>query len=180
MMKNSNLKSVAIVILEGLFEITGLGGFLAGFFLNINWLMITGGILVVLDNLIDFPLEISKKVLFRAILVVVLAIMIKPWYVGIFWASSVFRVLSIQTSLRKIFSPNGFILTILEHQTELDEKSLSTADKIIICQYCDKKNKVQADKQVEKAMCGNCKQPLQPKKQGANIDEEEFAKVYHV
>lgn len=179
-MKNSNLRSVALVILEGLFEITGLGGFLVGFFLNINWLMIAGGILVVLDNSIDFPLEVSKKVLFRAIVVVVLAIMIKPWYVGIFWASSVFRVISIQTSLRKIFLPNGFIPTMLEYQIESDEKSLFTSDKIIICQYCDKKNKVQADKEVEKAMCGNCKQPLLPKKQGSNIDEEEFAKVYHV
>src|SRR3989304_3685031 len=93
-----------IIILQGLFELIGLSCFLIGYFADLKLLMIIGGILVVLDDLIEILMGILNP-LFPIILAIILAIIFTPWYVGVFWASAAFKVLGIPTSFIKIFAP---------------------------------------------------------------------------
>ena len=96
--------STIIIIFQGLFELVGLGSFLAGYFIGLKWLMLIGGVLVVLDDVIEIFMGILNP-LFPVILAITLAIIFNPWYVGVFWASAAFKVLGIPTSFIKIFAP---------------------------------------------------------------------------
>lgn len=117
--QNSRLDgSVFVLVVQGLFELLGLGGFLAGFFLDIAWLMVTGGILVVLDDVIEIAMGILNPLL-PILLAVVLAVILTPWYVGIFWASSAFKVLNIPTSFRKVFTPGMVVASSISRSGDL-------------------------------------------------------------
>jgi hypothetical protein len=106
----------AIILIQGLFEIIGIGFFLFGFFGDILWLIIVGGIAIVLEDIIEISTGILNP-LIPIILSVILAIILKPWYIGIFWASAVFKILNIPTATMKIFMPNKF----LQKKTTFDE-----------------------------------------------------------
>lgn len=95
---------VGIIVVQVLFELIGLIGFLSGYFLDIWWLMIVGGVLVLLDDFVEIAMRILNPI-FPVLLAIVLAFIFTPWYVGIFWASSAFKVLGIPSSLKKIFAP---------------------------------------------------------------------------
>ena len=95
---------IGIIVVQGLFELIGLIGFLSGYFLDIWWLMIVGGVLVLLDDFVEIAMRILNPI-FPVLLAIVLAFIFTPWYVGIFWASSAFKVLGIPSSLKKIFAP---------------------------------------------------------------------------
>jgi len=109
---------IAIIFIQGLFELLGLGGFIAGYFADIWWLMILGGSLVILDDVIEIAMGILNPI-FPVLLAIALAIVISPWYVGIFWASAAFKVLGIPTSVRKVFMPSRVISQILERKGQL-------------------------------------------------------------
>ncbi len=96
--------SITVIVIQGLFEVTGLFGFIFGFFFDISWLMIISGILLVLDDIIEIALKTLNPV-FPILLAIALAIIISPWYVGVFWASAVFKIIGVPTSLKKIISP---------------------------------------------------------------------------
>ena len=104
---------IAIVFIQGLFELVGLCSFFVGYFADIWWLMIVGGCLVILDDVIEISMGILNP-LFPVIFAIVLAILFTPWYVGVFWASSAFKVLGIPTSLRKVFTPRRFVTQALQ------------------------------------------------------------------
>lgn len=97
---------VTILIVQGLWELLGLIAFFSGYILDISWLMFTGGILIVLEDIIEMALGILHP-LFPILLAVILAIIFTPWYVGVFWASGSFKIFGIPTSLKKVFSPKG-------------------------------------------------------------------------
>jgi hypothetical protein len=107
-------KPVLVLVFQGLFELTGLFAFLMGYFAGITSLMLFGGILVVLDDVIEIFMGILNP-LFPVLLAIVLAIVFTPWYVGVFWASTAFKVLGIPGSFRKIFAPYKLIEEV-EHQ----------------------------------------------------------------
>jgi hypothetical protein len=109
---------VAVVFIQGLFELVGLGGFLVGYFTEIWWLMLVGGCFVVLDDVIEIGMGILNP-LFPVGLAVVLAVFITPWYVGVFWASAAFKVLGIPTSLKKLFTPHRYVMEILQRTNHL-------------------------------------------------------------
>jgi len=69
--------------------------------------MMVGGILVILDDVVQIFLGILNP-LFPVVLAVVLAVIFTPWYVGVFWASAGFHVLGIPTAFMKIFTPRKF------------------------------------------------------------------------
>ncbi len=94
----------AIAFIQGLFELIGIVGFLAGYFVEIWWLMILGGCLIILDDIIEIVTGILNPG-FPVMLAIFLAALISPWYVGIFWASAAFKVLGIPISIRKVFMP---------------------------------------------------------------------------
>lgn len=102
---------VIVIFLQGLFELTGLAAFLTGFFIDLGWLTVTGGILVLLDDLIDMGMGVLNPV-FPVLLAVVLAIIFTPWYVGVFWASAAFKVFNIPISLKKVFAPEKFLANV--------------------------------------------------------------------
>lgn len=101
---------VVVIVGQGLFELIGLAGFLAGYFLHLGWVMVAGGSLVVLDDIIQIAMGVLNPV-FPVLLAIVLAIILTPWYVGIFWASAAFKVLNIPTSFRKVYAPSRFLVT---------------------------------------------------------------------
>jgi len=100
---------IATIFIQGIFELVGLGGFLFGYFADIWWLLVLGGCLVVLDDVIEIGMGILNP-LFPVLLAIVLAIFFTPWYVGVLWASAAFKVLNIPTSLRKVITPRRFAM----------------------------------------------------------------------
>lgn len=102
-----------IIVFQGLFELVGLSAFLLGYFIGIEWLIILGGIMVVLDDVIEIFMGILNPI-FPIILAIILAIIFSPWYIGIFWASSVFKIIGIPTYLIKIFTPQKIINKIIK------------------------------------------------------------------
>ena len=109
---------VAIVFIQGLFELVGLVGFLFGYFAEVWWLMVVGGCLIVLDDVIEIGMGILNP-LFPVVFAVVLAVFMTPWYVGMFWASAAFKVLGIPTSLKKLFTPRRFVMEVLQRTNHL-------------------------------------------------------------
>lgn len=101
---SANLKT-SIIFGQGLFEIVGLGSFLYGYFSGVNWLMVVGGCLVIVDDLIEMFLGILNP-LFPVIVAVVLAIIFKPWYVGVFWGSAAFKILGMPGMITKLITPH--------------------------------------------------------------------------
>ena len=95
---------IVVVVIQGLFELLGLAGFLAGYFAHIWWLMILGGCFALLDDVIEIGMGVLNPV-FPLLLAIALAFVITPWYVGIFWASVVFKIIGIPISVRKICAP---------------------------------------------------------------------------
>ena len=92
---------MGVIMFQGIFEIVGLSSFLGGYFLEIQWLFLLGGCLIVLDDIIEVSIGILNPI-FPILLAVILACFITPWYVGIFWASGAFKILSIPSSIQKI------------------------------------------------------------------------------
>lgn len=88
---------IAVVFIQGLFEIVGLGGFLTGYFADIWWLMVLGGCLVVLDDIIEIGMGILNPI-FPVSLAVILSsphAMVRRRILGIsvFLKCSTFRLL---------------------------------------------------------------------------------------
>lgn len=100
--------ATAIIFFQGLFEFVGTIGFISGYFFHIPWLMIACGLMVILDDIIEISMGILNP-LVPVILAIVLAFFFTPWWVGIFWASSVFKILGIPTSLIKVIAPKKFL-----------------------------------------------------------------------
>ena len=51
---------VAVTVTTAAFQILGLGAFLAGYFVHISWLMVAGGVLLVLQDVIAIFLRALK------------------------------------------------------------------------------------------------------------------------
>jgi len=103
--------AAAVAFLQGLVELVGLGSFLIGYFGGIWWLRVLGGCLVVLDDIMEISMGVLNP-LFPIALAILLAIVLSPWYVGVF--SAAFKVLGIPTSLKKVFTPKQFAARALQ------------------------------------------------------------------
>ena len=102
-----------VVFVQGLFELVGLASFLIGYLGDIWWLMVVGGCLVVLDDIIEVSMGILNP-LFPILLASILAIVFTPWYMGVFWASAAFKVLGIPTALKKVLTPKQLAARALQ------------------------------------------------------------------
>lgn len=98
------IKSIGI-ILKLIWLLFSSIGFLIGAFGNSMWLIIFCGCLIVIYDILDI-LSGELKPLFPISLAIVLALIFKPWYIGVFWASAIWHILSIPWYIA------GFILTI--------------------------------------------------------------------
>ena len=97
--------AICISIAQGLLELLGIGGFLVGYSTNIWWIMIAGGSVMVLDDIYQISVGILNP-LFPIALAGVLAMLIDPWYVGIFWSLACLKLLDIPGALVKILAPH--------------------------------------------------------------------------
>lgn len=68
--------------------------------------------MVVLDDVIEIAMGVLNP-LFPVGFAVILAFAISPWYMGIFWASVVFKVLGIPQALIKVFMPGRVAMEAL-------------------------------------------------------------------
>ena len=86
-----------------LLHIAVVAAFFAGFFFDIRWFAIGGGIVMVAEDLYEIH-EGTLKHQFPALLALILAWLIDPWYMGVFWASAMFHVLNIPGDLLVLFT----------------------------------------------------------------------------
>lgn len=105
-----------LIRFQGVFELFGISAFLGGYFGGVWWLMLAGGAALVLDDVVEIAMGILNP-LFPILLALVLVVVLDPWYVGIFWASAVFKIFNIPTALLKVFAP--------ERVTRLSGEALS-------------------------------------------------------
>lgn len=89
-----------IIRFQGLLELSVII-FLVGFFIGSPIITIVGGILMVINDILEVYVG-ALNPLFPIILAVILASIISPWYVGIFWSQAVFHVLGIPTAILKV------------------------------------------------------------------------------
>ena|SRR3990170_7746530 len=101
-------KTKPLIRIQGIFWLSALLAFIYGYFSGIRWLMILGGIIVVFDDILEIIHRILNPI-FPIFLAIVLALIFKPWYVGVFWASAAFKVLGIPGYLTSIFYPEKVI-----------------------------------------------------------------------
>lgn len=99
--------SATVIVLQGLFELIGLAGFLSGYFLDMQRLMIAGGFLIIFDDIMQVSMGMLRP-LYPVLLAVVLAIAFSEWYVGVLWAAAAFRIPGIPISLMRIYRPGKF------------------------------------------------------------------------
>lgn len=88
-----------------IFHIAIVAAFFAGFFLDIRWLAIGGGIGMVIEDVLEIY-DGELKPYFPILLALILAWFIDPWYMGVFWASSAFHILNIPGDLMVFFASN--------------------------------------------------------------------------
>ena len=98
----------SVLRVQGAFELSSLSLFVYGYLADSSRLLIVGGCLVVLDDLIEILLGVLNP-LFPVLAASIAAFLFTPWYVGVFWASAIFKVLNIPGSLMKLFAPSRFV-----------------------------------------------------------------------
>jgi endogenous inhibitor of DNA gyrase (YacG/DUF329 family) len=90
------------------YQVGIVGLFLFGFFLNIKSLVIIGGCLVILDDVVAIKSGILKP-LFPIVSAIILALIIKPFYLGIFWSSAIWHIISIPHYVSMAINPNRIL-----------------------------------------------------------------------
>lgn len=93
-----------VLRLQGVFELTAVILFFSGYFGGVFWLMILGGLMLVADNLMTVGLGLTNPLLPLG-LSALLALVMQPWYAGIFFGCSAFTLLGIPNSARKLWDP---------------------------------------------------------------------------
>ena len=111
--------AIFVCFLQGAIELLGLTGFLVGYFMEMGWLMILGGVLVVADDVVEVLQGILNP-LVPVLLAIALAFVFTPWYVGVFWASAGIKILGVPTAFQKVFSPRRFIAKALQRSKPTD------------------------------------------------------------
>ena len=104
---------LTVLVVQGLVELIGLSAFLAGYFLDVQLLLLTGGVLILLDDFVEMGMGVLNPV-FPVFLAIVLAVIFTPWYVGIFWGSAAFKAVGIPTSLMKVLAPKRFLVRAMD------------------------------------------------------------------
>lgn len=78
--------------------------FVLGFFASVTWLTILGGLLLVFDEVMEIFSGMLNPT-FPIIFAILLALIINPWYIGVFWSITAFKTLNIPTYLSVILRP---------------------------------------------------------------------------
>lgn len=89
-----------MIRIVGLFELSFVLFFI-GFFTHTYWLIVLGGVMAVLKDIMSIFTGILNPG-FPVLLAVILAFWVDPWYMGIFWSSAIFAILDIPIAIKKI------------------------------------------------------------------------------
>lgn len=89
--------------LQSIIGLLSLASFIYGFFAGQTVVAIVGGIILILQDLIAIWLGILKPAV-PIILAVILALLIRPWYFGVFWSSTVFQIFNVPLYLKILFT----------------------------------------------------------------------------
>jgi hypothetical protein len=107
-----------VLRMQGSFELTALILFFTGYFGGSTWLMLLGGIMLVVDNVMTIALGLTSPLLPLG-LSTLLALIVQPWYAGAFLGCAVFTLLGVPNSVRKIWDPEK----VLETAERVDSSS---------------------------------------------------------
>jgi membrane-bound ClpP family serine protease len=102
-----NMKK-GIIILQGLSTLIGIIGFFYGYFIGIKWLMMLGGIILIIEDILSVASG-GLNPIFPIMFAIVLSFLFTPWYVGVFWSIAVFAVFDIPTAIYKIFNAGKMV-----------------------------------------------------------------------
>ncbi len=95
---------VATVFFTSLIKIVSLGVFLAGVFTQSHTLVLVGGVAVVLLDVAAIFARVLNPA-FPVLLAIILAVVLDPWYYGVFWASAAFHILGLPTYIARVLTP---------------------------------------------------------------------------
>ncbi len=103
--------ALVICVIQGLVEVIGPIGFVTAYVLDSPLAMVVCGLICVIDDVIEI-LQGLLNPLFPIFFAVVLAAILTPWYVGVFWASAGVKLLGVPGALRKIAAPRRHLSQI--------------------------------------------------------------------
>jgi hypothetical protein len=100
-----------ILRIQGALELFGIIGFLVGFFADLPALVISAGLVMVIDDIYQIGNRILNPI-FPVLASIVLGVAVDPWYVGVFWAAALLRPLNIPGAILKLFNPDAVLARI--------------------------------------------------------------------
>lgn len=101
----------AIIFFQGFIELLGVSLFLIGFFTDIQYITLLGGLLVTAVSIFEIIVGASFPLL-PGFLSLVLGIVISPWYIGVFWALTGLSSLNTLNNIHKVLNPTFFLKRI--------------------------------------------------------------------
>lgn len=90
------------------YNVVSLIAFVVGYFAHIHWLLILGGTLLVLDDIMEMITGMLNP-LFPIIAAIIVAILFQPWYIGVFWSIVPFKIVSLPRSIKALISTDSLL-----------------------------------------------------------------------
>lgn len=106
---------ILVSIVQGLLELFEVGGFMLGYVADIRWLLMTGGLLMAVDQVYQLSIGALNPWLAVA-LAVALGAIVDPWYIGFFSALAVLKLLDAPAAVVKIIAPRKALARVLPEQ----------------------------------------------------------------
>lgn len=85
-------------------ELLSLLLFIFAFFSSISWLAILTGLFLIIDDILGM-LNGQLNPLFPIAFAILLAFIIHPWYMGVFWSVAAFKLLNVPKDISVILRP---------------------------------------------------------------------------
>lgn len=89
---------------SSILSLLALSSFIYGFFAEQRAFAISGGVVLILLDVVAIWVGVLKP-LFPLLFAIVLALLVKPWYYGVFWSCAVFQILNIPAYIAMLVKP---------------------------------------------------------------------------
>jgi hypothetical protein len=108
----------AIIFFQGFIQLAGVISFFIGVFFDNSTLTLIGGLVVTVVYLLEMAYAPSNPIL-PIFLSIILAGVLDPWYLGVFWALALLSSINTFHNVRKMLNPSFF----LERHYQLTHKA---------------------------------------------------------